>query len=289
MGMQVRTVLYASQDSTARRAASAAFHRIAVLEDILSSYRPSSELNRLVEQAENSAVPISDPLFTVLKRAIHLARHSGGGFDPTVGPYTNLWREARHTGQLPDTVALRKAATRVGWQNIHIDEDSQTVRLQADSMDLNLGGIAKGYILDQALDTLSEEGVSRALIEAGGDLVVSGPPPNREGWRVQLPGADSSGTTLTTTITHAAVSTSGDTEQSVEIDGTVYSHVVDPRTGLGLTHRLLVTVIADDGFTADGLATTIGVLGAEKGRDFLESYYPDARGYIRRAEPPSTH
>ncbi len=156
-------------------------------------------------------------------------------------------------------------------------------------MDLNLGGIAKGYILDQALDTLSEEGVSRALIEAGGDLVVSGPPPNRDGWRVQLPGADSSGTTLTTTITHAAVSTSGDTEQSVEIDGTVYSHVVDPRTGLGLTHRLLVTVIADDGFTADGLATTIGILGAEKGRDFLESYSPDARGYIRRAEPPSTH
>lgn len=284
MGMEVRIVLYAARDTTARRAASAAFQRIAALESTLSSYRASSELNRLNARSGEPPMSVSDALFTVLQRAQQLARQSEGAFDVTVGPYVALWRRAREARQLPGTPVLQRAKDRTGWRKIQLNEKAHTVQLRADSMQLNLGGLAKGYILDRALDVLTHEGISRALIEAGGDVVMSGPPPNAEGWHIQIPGAGPKGSERTVRLAQAAVSTSGGTQQFVEIDGTRYSHVIDPRTGLGLTHRLLVTIIADDGMTADGLATTVGVLGAEAGRTFLAQHYPDVTAYLRRAD-----
>jgi len=284
MGMPVRVVLYAAHDSTAREAGHAAFRKMAALEAILSSYRDSSELNRLSRRSGHGPVTVSEPLFTVLRHAQRLARQSDGAFDATAGPFLALWAEARKEGTLPDSAALRRTAARVGWRHVRLNAARRTVRLSADRMQLNVGGIAKGFILDRALDTLAAEGISRALVEAGGDLVMSGPPPGTEGWSVQLPGAAPTGGPRTVRLHHAAVSTSGDTEQFVEIDGTRYSHVVDPRTGIGLTHRLLVTIIADRGVLADGLATTVGVLGPEAGRAFLDAHYPSTTAYVRRAD-----
>ena len=288
MGMPVRVVLYADHDSTARRAGHAAYRKMAELESILSSYRESSELNRLSGRSGRGPVAVSEPLLTVLRHAQRLARQSDGAFDATAGPFLDLWAEAREQGTLPDSLALRRAAARVEWRHLHLDTTRRTVRLTADRMQLNVGGIAKGFILDRALDTLAAEGISRALIEAGGDLVTSGPPPGTEGWAVNLPGAAPNGGTRTVRLRDAAVATSGDTEQFVEIDGTRYSHVVDPRTGLGLTHRLLVTIVADRGVLADGLATTVGVLGPEAGRTFLDAHYPAATAYVRRADQAPT-
>jgi len=288
MGMPVRVVLFADHDSTARQAGHAAFRKMAELETILSSYRESSELNRLSRQSGRGPVSVSEPLWTVLRHAQRLARQSDGAFDPTAGPYLSLWAKAREQGRLPDSSALARAGARVGWRHVRLDSVRQTVQLTADRMQLNVGGLAKGFILDRALDTLAAEGISRALIEAGGDLVVSAPPPGTEGWAVGLPGAAPDGETQTVRLRDAAVATSGDTEQFVEIDGTRYSHVVDPRTGLGLTHRLLVTIIADRGVTADGLATTVGVLGPEAGRTFLDAHYPAATAYVRRADQTPT-
>lgn len=281
MGMPTRVVLYAPNDSTARRAGQSAFRVMENLENIFSSYRSSSELNRLSRRAGKGPISVSRPLFTVLRRAQRLGRRSDGAFDATVGPFINLWTEAQRTGELPDSSALHRAAARVGWTHVHVSPQDQTVQLTADSMQLNLGGVAKGYILDRALDTLSAQGISSAMIEAGGDLVVSGAPPNREGWEVRLPEANPHGAPETLELEHAAVSTSGDTYQFVEINGTRYSHVVDPRTGLGLTHHLLVTIVAADGMTADGLATTVGILGQTAGRDFLAEHYPSVQAYVR--------
>lgn len=281
MGMAVRVVLYAPNDSVARRAGTAAYRRMAALENIFSSYQSSSELNQLTERAVHTPVRASAPLFTVLQYAQRLARQSNGAFDITAGPFLNLWAHARETGALPDSAALQRARQRVGWSNVQLNEPRRTVRLRTDSLQLNLGGIAKGYILDQALDTLRTLGISRALIEAGGDLVMSDPPPSKEGWQVQLPGAGSEGHTRTLRLANAAVSTSGDTYQSVVINGTRYSHVVDPRTGLGLTHHLLVTIIAKNGMMADALATAVSVLGPDAGRTFLHEHYPSVTAHIR--------
>lgn len=287
MGMAVRVVLYAPHDTVARRAGRAAFRRMEDLEDVLSSYRSSSELNRVSRRADETPVPVSRPLFAVLRRAQRLARRSDGAFDITAGPYLDLWATARKSGTLPDSSALRRAAARVGWEKMQVNEKSRTVRLASDSMQLNAGGIAKGYILDRALDTLAAEGMSRALIEAGGDLVMSGSPPEQSGWEVRLPAAGPEDGARTLRLDHAAVSTSGDTQQFVEINGTRYSHVVDPRTGLGLTHHTLVTVVAEEGMTADGLATTLGVLKPKAGRALLSEHYPSVRAYLRPAPHPA--
>lgn len=288
MGMAVRVVLYASHDTTARRAGRAAFHRMEDLENVLSSYRSSSELNRLTNRADETPVSVSRPLFAVLRHAQRLARRSDGAFDVTAGPYLDLWATARTHGALPDSSALRRASARVGWQKVELNEERRTVRLASDSMQLNAGGIAKGYILDRALDTLTAEGVSRAMIEAGGDLVLSGPPPQQSGWEVRLPAAGPDDEARTLRLDHAAVATSGDTYQYVEINGTRYSHVVDPRTGLGLTQHPLVTIVAEDGITADGLATTVSVLGPNAGRAFLAEHYPSVRAYVRSTSHPES-
>lgn len=282
MGVRTRIVLYAPGDSTARAAAKAAFQRIVALENVMSSYRSDSELRRLEVQAGGPPVEVSKPLFAVLQRAQGLARRSGGAFDVTIDPYIELWRTARQTGRLPPDSARQRADSLVGWRNVHLNAKARTVQLAVPGMQLNLGGIAKGYILDQALATLRKHGISRALIEAGGDIVVSGAPPSQPGWQVVIPSAGPRSEKRTVSITNAALSTSGDTQQFVEIDGTRYSHVIDPRTGLGLTNRIMATVIAPSGTTADALATTATILGPQKGQAFAKSH-EQVSIYIRRA------
>jgi len=273
MGVAVRVVLYAPDDATARRAARVAYARMAELEDVMSDYRPESEVRRLAERA-GAAVPVSDDLFVVLARALDVWRRSDGAFDPSVGPFVELWRTARRAGRLPPRAELDAAARRVGSDKVHLDSVARTVRLDVAGMRLDLGGIAKGFILDRALDALRAQGVRRALLEAGGDIVVGDAPPGRRGWRIALPEGD-------TTLADRAVSTSGDTEQFVIIDGVRYSHVIDPRTGMGLTSRRAATVVAPDGLTADPLATALTVLDDDRGARLLRAF-PQAVARVRR-------
>ncbi|PYP49876.1 MAG: hypothetical protein DMD45_12985 [Gemmatimonadetes bacterium] len=273
MGVAARIVLYAPDDATARRAARAAYARMALLEDVMSDYRPESEVRRLAARA-GAAIPVSGDLFVVLARAVDLWRRSDGAFDATVGPFVELWRAARRTGRLPQRAELDAAARRVGSDKVHLDSVARTVRLDAPGMRIDLGGIAKGYILDRALDALRAQGVTRALLEAGGDIVLGDAPPGRRGWRIALPEGD-------TILANHAVSTSGDTEQFVIIGGVRYSHVIDPRTGMGLTSRREATVVAPDGVTADGLATALTVLDDERGARLLHSF-PQAAARLRR-------
>ena len=273
MGVAARIVLYAPDDATARRAARAAYARMAELEDVMSDYRPESEVRRLAARA-GAAIPVSGDLFVVLARAVDLWRRSDGAFDATVGPFVELWRAARRTGRLPPRAGLDAAARRVGSDKVHLDSVARTVRLDAPGMRIDLGGIAKGYILDRALDALRAQGVTRALLEAGGDIVLGDAPPGRRGWRIALPEGD-------TILANHAVSTSGDTEQFVIIGGVRYSHVIDPRTGMGLTSRREATVVAPDGVTADGLATALTVLDGERGARLLHSF-PQAAARLRR-------
>lgn len=282
MGMPVRIVLYAD-DTMARNAARAAFDRIAALEDVMSDYRSASEVRRLEARA-GAWVEVSEPLFDVLARAKQIAHATGGAFDPTVAPVISLWREARRTGRLPDEAALDSARALVDWQKLELDTERRAVRLARAGMRLDLGGIAKGYILHAAFETLRRHGVARVLLEAGGDIVAGGAPPGRQGWRVEVAGADSAFTRRAGTLTHAALATSGPTRQYVEIDGVRYSHVVDPRTGRALTRDYLTHVIAPDAATADALATALGVLGPDH-LDALLDRFPGTQARVVAAAP----
>ena len=176
MGVPVRIVLYAPDAAVAERAATAAFRRFAELEQVMSDYRPTSELMRLCDRAGGPFVPVSPDLWRVLERAERVSRETGCAFDVTVGPFVALWRAARKSGALPTRAELREAAIRVGWQKVRLDSRARAVRLAVPGMRLDLGGIAKGDACDQAQQVLKQNGVTRALIEAGGDIVVSGPP-----------------------------------------------------------------------------------------------------------------
>jgi thiamine biosynthesis lipoprotein len=280
MGVQARIVLYAPGSNAAATAASRAFARLAELDARLSDYRSGSELSLLPTQPAGEPVPVSAELFAVLRRSQQLAELSGGAFDVTVGPVVALWREARRAGRLPADSAIRGAVERVGWRHLQLDPSARAVTLRKPGMRLDLGGIAKGYACDEALRVLGEAGVTRALVELGGDIAVGEAPPGEDGWPIAVATKDTTRQVLH--LARLAISSSGDSEQFVEIGGSRYSHVVDPRTGQALTSRVGVTVIGPDGLTADGLATLLSVLGPDQGGAFMARHYPALRAWIRR-------
>ena len=274
MGLPVRLVLHAPDRQTAEPAARAAFARIASLDRMMSDYRPDSELRRIDSHA-GTFVPVSAELLTVVIRALQISHATNGAFDPTIAPLVALWRESRATRQLPGPSRLAAARALVGWQQVEVDAARSSIRLRRPGMRLDLGGVAKGYILQEALRTLREGGLPRALVAAGGDIVVGDAPPGRQGWQVDAPGADATFAARASRLTNAALATSGSSVQFVEINGVRYSHIVDPRTGLGVTSDREARVIAADAALADGLATALTILNTED-RMTLQARFPEA-------------
>lgn len=288
MGVPFRIVLYATDRPTAESAAHAAFARISELNDIMSDYDTDSELNRLSRTAgTDQAVPASPDLWRVLEQSQALAARSGGAFDVTVGPCVSLWRKARREKQLPRPDWIARALAATGWQKLQLDSHGHTAKLLVPEMKLDLGGIAKGYATDEALKTLHRHGITRALVAGGGDMSAGDPPPGKTGWRVEVAPLDVTNAPPPrfVLLARAGLATSGDVFQRVDLAGVRYSHIVDPKTGLGLTDHSLVTVIAPDGTRADGLATAVSVLGPERGLKLIENT-PGAAGCIVRQPGP---
>ena len=268
MGVPFRIVLYAPDQARADQAAEAAFRRVQALNDIMSDYDAESELSKLSRSSgQGRQVRVSADLWVVLERAQAMAERSDGAFDITVGPCVNLWRRARRQHELPDPERLAQARRAVGYRLVRLSPKEHAVELLAPGMRLDLGGIAKGYAVDQALLTLEGWGVNRALIEGGGDMRVGQAPPGKPGWRIELAPLDVTNPPPARflLLENAAISTSSDLYQRLEIGGKRYSHIVDPRTGIGLTNHCLVNVIARQGITADSLTKVVSVLGPERG------------------------
>lgn len=267
MGVAARLTLFAENEQKAEAAAKAAYARFAELEQVLSDYRPASEINDVCRRAAYGPVKVSDDLFRVLKRSLDIAEASDGAFDPTVGPLVALWREARRSGVLPTPRQIEAAKAKVGWRYVELDEKARTVFIKKLGVKIDFGGIAKGDACDQAILVLKKNGVPNAMVEAGGDIKVSGRPPESSGWIIGIQGAN-----RRRIFRDEAISTSGDAEQFVEIGGVRYSHIVDPRTGLGLTNRIQASVIARDGLTTDPIATACCILGEKSSKRLLKKY-----------------
>lgn len=269
MGVEVVISIHAPA-KVADRAAHAAFARVAALDSILSDWRRGSELNRLSDSAGAGWHPVSAELFEVLALARAVASASDGAFDPTIGALTQLWRHERNTGVPADSATLRRARATVDWRSLHLDSTRRMARLDIPGTRLDLGGIAKGWILDQALATLTAQGATVAMVEAGGDLVAGDPPPGQSGWRVAV--TTLAGDSLVS-VSKRALAVSGPASQSIRRgDGTVHSHVIDPATGQGLTSELEVTVSAPCGAMADAVATALTVLPSARWPALLERF-----------------
>jgi FAD:protein FMN transferase len=273
MGTRFRIVLYTADEATAKKAAKAAFARVAELNRIMSDYLADSELMLLCKHAGGEPVKVSQDLFAVLQKAQEVAQLSGGAFDVSVGPIVRLWRVARKTKKLPNPEELRRALAKVDYRNIRLDAERRAVQLLVIGMLLDLGGIAKGYAADAILEVLRGHGITRALAAAGGDIAVGDAPPNAKGWKIGitplLPAAKTPAQYVL--LKNAAVSTAGDANQYVEFAGVRYSHIVDPKTGMGLVGRRSVTVIAPKGVWSDGLDTAACVMGVDNGLKMIEN------------------
>lgn len=285
MGLPFRIVLYAKDSVSAQHASDAAFARVKQLNDILSDYDSDSELSQLWQTSgSGKAVKVSDDLWNVLTNAQSFSEKSGGAFDITVGPVVNLWRYARRVKRLPDPAKLAKARKAVGYRNIRLSTNEHTVQLLVPDMRLDVGGIGKGYALDQAMTVLKTNGISRALVSGGGDMAVSEPPPGKDGWKVELGEVETNGPKEFVFIKNCGLATSGDMFQRLEIDGKRYSHIVDPRTGIGLTDHSLVTVIAPNAMTADATSKPVSVFGPIEGLKFVESIPGAAVRIVRKPQ-----
>jgi thiamine biosynthesis lipoprotein len=276
MGVPFRIVLYAPSPTAASEAAEAAFKRVSDLNDIMSDYEYDSELSKLGRTSGlGAAVKVSDELWTVLSKAQQISKTSHGAFDVTVGPLVQVWRKARREKKLPATEVIEKARHRVGYTNMILKHHA--VELRGSGMRLDLGAIAKGYAADEALRVLRQRGFTRAFAAASGDMALGDPPPHEKGWKIELLEAKSERGQAFLVLQNCGLATSGDLFQFVEINGKRYSHIVDPHTGIGLTDRSLVTIIAKTGLTADGLSTTVSVMGPGEGLKLARRFGAEGR------------
>ena len=267
MGSPFTITFYAVDSTEAVIITHKAFALVDSLIMVFSDYEESSELNRLSASAGlGKWITASTALFDILQLSKEASLSSEGMFDITVGPVVKLWRAARKEKKLPDDSTLRQRLALVGHQYLLLDTALKKVKLLKPGMQLDLGGIAKGYIAQEVVDFLNAAGITHALADAGGDLAMSEPPPGKQGWTIGINAPESNHKLMgkMLSLKNRAVATSGDVYQFVLFNGKKYSHIINPHTGLGSTQQRNVTVIAPSGAQADWLASACSLLPIRK-------------------------
>ena len=271
MGSPLTITMYASDSSKASYIAKEAYKIVDSLNIIYSDYIENSELNELSKKAGiNIFTKVSPALWEMLNLSIKAAQQSTGAYDITIGSIVKLWRKARKEKIFPAENNLKNALKAVGYQSIILDSTTYSVKLLKANTQLDVGGIGKGYVAQVVLNFCKSKGIERILVDAGGKLAMTtqGDKPWKIG--IAIPNSEEL-IPLYLMLQNQAVATSGNRYQFVEIGGKKYSHIVNPRTGLGLTHQRNVTAIAPDGATADWLATACSVLSVRKALRLIES------------------
>ena len=273
MDTVVRISVYPSDRPRSRdyRAVESAFEEMVRLETMTSRTVASSEVSRINDQTGDHWTPISDEIYTVLKTAYDISETTGGAFDVTVGIANGIWDFYSEDPVVPPVSAIRSVLQKIDYRLLEID--SGRCRLAKVGMCVDLGGLAKGYIVDCGVKKLMEAGIPAGIIDAGGDLRLFGKHPERNLWRIGIRHPRAAEGSLYGVIETEAVSiaTSGDYERYFIRDGIRYHHILDPRTAMPADGCMSVTVLARDAMTADGYATAIFVLGSDQGMEKIES------------------
>ena len=266
MGSPFQIILYSKDSVSAQQIATKAYRLIDSLNLIFSDYEPESELNQLSKTAgKDSFVRVSPLLFNLLQESRKAWQLSEGKFDITVGVLSKIWREARKTGQFPNDSLIQRAKVKAGMQSIVMDTMHHSVNLTLKGVQLDMGGIAKGYIAQFVLDFINENGFPIALTNAGGDISFGDAPPGKDGWSVavSIPVRDQV-LPANLVLKNKSIATSGNMYQFIEHEGEKYSHEIDPQTGYGIQNQRSVTVISPDGALSDWVATACSVLSIKK-------------------------
>lgn len=257
MGTLFRIVLYADSQTKADDVSRKAFDRVVELNGIFSDYVESSELSKISKNAYSQKVIVSDEMWTLLSKADSLYSITNGSFNVAMGPLTKLWRRAIRRQELPSLELLNDALRRSQWTDVILNKSSQSIKFKREGMRLDMGGIAKGYAVDQVYQLLKNDGVSIALVDGGGDIFAGNPPPNQDGWKVTVQ-LDGSSTELL--LKNEAVACSGARFKHLVYENTQYSHIVDPKSGYGISSPALVNIKANSCMLADALATCCSII-----------------------------
>lgn len=265
MGTRCTITLYAESEKAGSEAAMEAFNEIAQIEHVLTDYNENSESMRLMRQEPGRWHSISPILSEAIRHSNQFYLISSGAFDPTLGACTHLWRKTTRSGRLPTQSERDQALMSSGFDKLELDSSQNRLKFTIRGMILDFGGIGKGFAADKALNVLASHGVTHAMVNLGGDIRLGDPPPDQpDGWSVEIQSGH--GEQRTESLARCAVATSGDAEQYFDWNGERYSHILNPKTGLGVTHPISVTVIAPDSTTADALASVVSVLGSDYSR-----------------------
>jgi len=242
------------------------------LEALLSRSETDSDVVAINRAAGQQAVAVSPETLALIEEALYFAEISGGAFDPTIAPLTDAWGFWDQAHRLPADEELARALELVDYSMVELDPEKKTVYLPLEEMALELGGIAKGYIVDRALELLSSKGVTSAFVNAGGDIGLIGLRPDGEPWKIGVGHPREEGAVIVVIpLSGGAVVTSGDYRRFFEEDGVIYHHIIDPATGYPAGDLISVTITAPTVMEADALSTAVFVLGPEAGMSLVES------------------
>ncbi len=284
MGTFANLKAIAKDQETAKNCVESAFEELQKVDNLMSDYKMDSEISGVNRDAFKRAVKVDESTFLVLQKSVEFSRLSEGAFDITIAPLAELWKSAAEVNSVPTEAELAVSRSKVGYEKLLLDANEMTVRFAVAGMKLDLGGIAKGYAIDRAVEAMQAGGAVGGLVDVGGDIRCFGKPAGgKKNWRIglenpaKIKGSDETLSTGMDTIllilklNNAAIATSGGYRRFVLIEGKKYSHIMDRDTGTSAQSMASVTIISQNAINADALATAVSVMGEEKGLALIEN------------------
>ena len=277
MACTYTVVVYGTDPKQLPLITTAALDEVDRIDALMSNYKPESPLSQINREAGEHAVLVEPELFHFLERCVRYSQQSEGAFDVTVGPLMKAWGFFRGEGRIPWSFELWNVLRKVGYQHLRLDSMQRTIQFARSGMELDLGGIAKGYAVDRVVELLKEQRIERAFVSAGGSTLYGlGAPPDTPGWEVKvqdpLAPHDPKKSATTVVLNNKCLSVSGNYEKFFKVRGVTYSHIMDPRTGRPVENMLSVAVITQNGTDGDALDNSFYVQGVEKGKALLPLY-----------------
>ena len=274
MGSAFNLIIVSADSNKANHLARKSYELVDSLNHIFSNYDSSSELSKINASAGLLPYKMSRAMLDLVQKSQYAYIQSKGAYDISIGPLSSLWRNARKAKLFPEASTVLATKKLVGLNQVKINKRLGTIFLPNANMQLDFGGIAKGYIAQWVINFLKANGIQQALVDAGGDIVMSGAPLNQQGWLigVNLPETTDQLLNKKLQLSNCSVATSGDVYQFIEYKGVKYSHIINPLTGYGVTNLRNVTIVAKTGATADWLATACSILPIKEAKQLAISH-----------------
>jgi thiamine biosynthesis lipoprotein len=287
MGTAFSIVAYGEDRGRLQSAVSEGLEEARRLDEMLSNYKPASEWSMVNRTAGDGPVHITPELFQLLAACVEYSRESEGAFDISVGPLMKVWGFYKGSGHLPHRAEVWGALNKIGYQNILLDPAKQTVRFAKPGIELDPGGIGKGYAVDRIAQILKDDGVRQALVSGGGSSIYAiGAPPHEKGWKVDIKNPKNPEESIETVyLKDESMSTSGNYEKFFYAEGKMYSHIMDPRTGYPSQGMLSTSVIAPRTLDSEAWTKPYYILGPKWA---ARHRHNDFRVYFCEARPGAT-